>query len=195
MRRVNLWAITALLAVSPPVFAAHHAGDFSPEGPAFSVGGLVFTIPEKWVSEPASNPVRVGQWRIPAPRGQTEGGEAVAFYFGPGIGGTARENIDAWAADIANADGHPVAADAKSRMAAGLKISEFTGFGVYRETVPVPGIPPLLKPNYGLVGVVVENAQGNIYWRFTGPEPLITADLPLFNKIIDGVRPQGPPSK
>jgi hypothetical protein len=40
------------------------------------------------------------------------------------------------------------------------------------------------------LGAVIESPQGNIYWRFTGPEPLITADLPLFNKIIDSVKPQ-----
>ena len=37
---------------------------------------------------------------------------------------------------------------------------------------------------------VIEGPTGNIYWRFTGPEPLITANLPLFNKVIDSVKPQ-----
>ena len=51
-------------------------------------------------------------------------------------------------------------------------------------------MPPAIKSNYGLLGAVIENPQGNIYWRFTGPEPLITATLPLFNKVIDSVKPQ-----
>ena len=54
----------------------------------------------------------------------------------------------------------------------------------------LPGVPPVPKPNYGLLGAVIENPQGNLYWRFTGPEPLITASIPLFNKIIDSVKPQ-----
>jgi len=57
--------------------------------------------------------------------------------------------------------------------------------------VSLPGIPPMAKPNYGLLGTVIENPAGNIYWRFTGPEPLLTATLPLFNKMIDSVKMQG----
>ncbi len=63
-------------------------------------------------------------------------------------------------------------------------------FGTYSEVIPLPGVPPLSKSNYGLFGAVIETPQGNLYWRCTGPEPLITANLPLFNKIIDSVKPQ-----
>ncbi len=72
----------------------------------------------------------------------------------------------------------------------GLAISQVVIFGTYNQVVSLPGIPPVPKANYGLLGAVIENPQGNIYWRFTGPEPLITANLPLFNKVIDSVKPQ-----
>jgi hypothetical protein len=41
-----------------------------------------------------------------------------------------------------------------------------------------------------LLGAIIEGPQGSVYWRFTGPGPLITADAAFFNKIVDSVKPQ-----
>jgi hypothetical protein len=189
-----LW-ITAgmLIAGGEFAFTIHAAardGDVPLYGPSFPVGDLEFTIPSKWRIEPVTSPARGGQWRVPPLHGEGEGGEVVVFYFGPGIGGTAKENIEAWIGTMFNAEGHPAAAEVKHHEAGGRKISEVVIFGTYNQIVSLPGVPPVPKSNYGLLGAVIENPQGNIYWRFTGPEPLITANLPLFNKVIDSVRPQ-----
>ncbi len=190
-----LWIIAAMfIAGEPPAPAAHpeaRDADVPLSGPTFAAGGLKFTIPSKWPGEPVESPARAGQWRVPPPRGQAgESGQLVVFYFGPGIGGDARENIEAWTGTMLNAEGHPAPAEVKHHETGGLKISQVVLFGTYNQVVSLPGIPPAGKPNYGLLGAVIENPQGNIYWRFTGPEPLITANLPLFNKIIDSVKPQ-----
>ena len=159
-------------------------------GPAFTVGGLKFTLPAKWVSQTADNPARAGQWQVPPLHGEGDAGQAVVFYFGPGAGGSAKDNIESWIGTMFNAEGHPAAAKESHREVGGLKISQVVIFGTYNQLVPLPGVPPVLKMNYGLVGAVIENPQGFLYWRFTGPEPLITANIPLFNKIIDSVMAQ-----
>ena len=92
-----------------------------------------------------------------------------------------------------NAEGNPAAAEVKHHTTGSFKISQVVIFGTYNQAVSLPGVPPVAKPNYGLLGAVIENSQGNIYWRFTGPEALITANLPLFNKVIDSVKPQDKP--
>ncbi len=190
-----LLGITAAMFITggAVVLAAHPAArdaDVQLSGPSFPVGDLKFTIPSKWKIEPVESPARGGQWRVPPLHAGGEGGEVVVFYFGPGIGGTARENIEAWIGTMFNAEGHPAAAEVKHHQTGGLKISQVVIFGTYNQVVSLPGIPPETKSNYGLLGAVIENPQGNIYWRFTGPEPLITANLPLFNKVIDSVKPQ-----
>ena len=164
--------------------------DVSLYGPSFPVGNLKFTIPAKWKIEMVQSPARGGQWRVPPLHGTGEGGEVVVFYFGPGVGGDAKANIEAWIGTMFNAEGNPAAAEVKHHETAGFKISQVVLFGTYNQVVPLPGVPPVPKPNYGLLGAVIENPQGNIYWRFTGPEALITATLPLFNKMIDSVKPQ-----
>jgi len=188
------WVIAALFMAGQAVGRAAHPVDRdanpSLSGPSFPVGNLSFTIPAKWKIEMVESPARGGQWRVPALRGDGEGGEVVVFYFGPGIGGTAKENIEAWIGTMFNAEGHPAGAEVKHHETGGFKISQVVIFGTYNQVISLPGVPPVPKSNYGLLGAVIENAQGNIYWRFTGPEPLITANLPLFNKVIDSVRSQ-----
>lgn len=159
-------------------------------GPSFPVGNLTFTIPARWQIEMVDGPARGGQWRVPPLKGSEEGGQVVAFFFGPGVGGSAKENIEAWIDTMSRAEGHP--ADKQWQyQAGGFKVSEVVIFGTYSQVINSPGIPPMARPNYGLLGTVVENSAGNIYWRFTGPEALVTAMLPLFNKMIASVKAQG----
>jgi hypothetical protein len=194
MRRV-LWAAMAMICTlggiifSTPVFSRD--ADVSLYGPIFPVGDLKFTIPSKWKIVPVESPSRGGQWRVPPLHGDGDGGEVVAFYFGPGVGGTAKDNLESWIGTMFNAEGNPAAAEIKHHVTGGFKISQVVVFGTYNQVISLPGVPPAHQANYGLLGAVIENPQGNIYWRFTGPEALITATLPLFKKIVDSVKPAG----
>lgn len=195
MRRVILCITGVLLLAGGQITISarpsSHDSDVSLYGPTFQAGGLKFTVPSRWQSEPADNPARVGQWHVPLPHGaEGEGGEVVVFYFGRGVGGSAKENIAGWAGTMTKADHSPATTEVKSHETGGLKISQVVIFGTYKQPVPLPGVPPQYKSNYGLLGAVIESPQGNIYWHFTGPAALVTASEPLFNKIIDSVKPQ-----
>jgi hypothetical protein len=188
-----LWRIMAmfLIAGGGRLLAALHLApqnELALAGPSFPIGNLTFTVPSKWQIEQVESPARGGQWHVPALHADSESGRVVAFYFGPGVGGTAKENIEAWIGTMFNAEGHPAAAEQKHHITGAFKISQVVIFGTYNQFVSLPGVPPETKMNYGLLGAVIENPQGNIYWRFTGPEALITANLPLFNKVIDSVK-------
>lgn len=195
MRRVVFWvAMGVLIVAGGNLLHAARDSDVSLYGPSFPVAGLKFTVPSKWQSEPVDNPSRAGQWRVPLAHGmEGEGGEVVVFYFGKGIGGTPKENIEAWIRTVLPAEGQPAGNEIKHHEIAGLKITQVVIFGTYNQVISTPGLPPISKPNYGLLGAVIEGPQGNIYWRFTGPEALITANLPLFNKVIDSVKSQDKP--
>jgi len=97
MRGVMLWIVAVVIIAGGILIQAAHASDREAEvslyGPSFPVGNLKFTIPSRWKIEMVESPGRGGQWRVPPLRGEGEGGEFVAFYFGPGLGGTAKENI------------------------------------------------------------------------------------------------------
>lgn len=158
-------------------------------GLPLTVAGLTFTIPAKWQAETPATPARAGQWHL-APHGPAgETAELILFYFGAHAGGSAQENIDGWIDTVSTGDGHPAAAEVKTRNVNGLKISQVVLFGTYNEPQAIAGIPPQPRTHFGLVGVVVDTPQGNLYWQLTGPEALITAHLPLLNKMIDSVHP------
>ncbi len=175
------------LPASSPAKPAVHDADVTLYGPHFPVGDLTFTIPSRWEIQTVDGPARGGQWRVPPLHGEGEGGEVVAYFFGPRAGGSAKENIEAWIGTMSTAEGHPADKQWKYEVN-GFKISQVVIFGTYNRRVSLPGIPPVAKPNFGLLGTVIENPGGNIYWRFTGPEPLITATLPLFMKMIESVK-------
>jgi hypothetical protein len=190
------WALLCLLlAISAPASgAADRADDVPLYGKPFNIAGLSFTIPYKWHSEPVENANRAGQWQVPLPHGEDgEGAEAAIFYFGPGIGGGAKDNIAGWNGLMLDPQGNPAPAKVTTTSAGGLKITIVSIFGTYAQPMSQPGLPPAVKAKFGLLGAVVETAQGNIYWRLTGPEALITATLPLFNKIVASVKPQDKP--
>ncbi len=171
---------------------SHRDRDDSSDGPLFQAGGLQFVMPARWISETASDSVRAGQWRLAASRGAAAGpddGELVVFYFGPGLGGTAQENIDGWSGTIRDASGNPVAGEVATRQAGGCKVTEVTITGFYRQQAPMAGLPPLVRPGFELAGAVIEGPKGNLYWRLTGPASLVAAALPFFRQAIDSVKP------
>ena len=187
-----LWLILALCLVAiegvnaKPTPAVRET-DVALKGPSFPVGNLAFTIPAPWQIETVDGPARGGQWRVPPLHGAGDAGEVVAFYFGPGVGGTAEKNIEGWIGTMVSPGGHP--ADKQWQYKTGaFKVSQVVIFGTYNQVVASPGIPPMARPSYGLFGTVIENPAGNIYWRFTGPEALVTATLPLFEKMINSVK-------
>jgi len=195
MRLPKSWLVAALGLAAMAVLEAKSAlrdSNVELNGPSFPVGNLTFTIPSRWQIEAVDGPARGGQWRVPPLNGTGDAGEVVAYFFGQGAGGSPQENIEAWIGTMFSADGHP--ADKQWQYkAGGFQVSQVVIFGTYNQVVASPGIPPLRHPNYVLLGTVLENPAGNIYWRFTGPEPLVTATLPLFNKMIDSVKAQGTP--
>jgi hypothetical protein len=184
------WLVPALClaaAVGAQAKPAVHETDVELSGPRFPVGNLAFTIPARWEIEMVDGPARGGQWRVPPLHGAGEAGEVVAFFFGPGVGGTPEQNIEDWIDTMVSPGGHP--ADKQWQYkAGGFRVSQVVIFGTYNQVVNSPGIPPVARPGYGLFGTVIQNSGGNIYWRFTGPEPLVTATLPLFEKMIGSVK-------
>ncbi len=191
MRWVILSVTGALFIAGGTVTLDARTEEVSLYGPDFKVAGLKFTVPSRWLAETPANPVRAGQWLIPALHGLAgQDGQAAALYFGPGAGGSAKENIEAWASSMVDATGRPANPTVTTHQAGSFKVTVVTIFGTYSDPAPLPGIPPASRPSYGLLGAIVEGPQGSIYWRFIGPDTLIAADVPLFTRILDSVKPQ-----
>jgi hypothetical protein len=191
-------SIVGLLLLASLVASARHHHADADQPAIFQVGGLQFSIPASWQAQPPGDSARVGQWIIPAPHADNapavgDGIEIVAIFFGPGVGGSAQENFDAWAGTITTSDGTPAKGTPQKRTIAGHPISEAQFSGTYAQVNPQPGLPPTLRQGYSLIGAVVENPAGRIYWRVTGPAAQVIAFAPVFDQMLDSLKPQAVP--
>jgi hypothetical protein len=119
----------------------------------------------------------------------------VVFFFGPGVGGTAKQNIEAWAAAM-TAPNPPATPSPQKRTAGGHTITEVLFTGTYAQPSLQPGLPPVSRPGYALWGAVMENAAGTLYWRATGPAAAVAGLAPVLDQVLNSVKPMaaGPPA-
>lgn len=166
----------ATASLLPPVDPGAGAGS----------SGLVWSTPDGWNSVPPTNSMRRAQYRVPGPGGE---GECVVFYFGPGQGGSPQANAERWAAQFEQPDGRsPLdAMTTRELEGAGSKnlIVEVTG--TFQSGSMMGGPATESKPGWALLGAVVEGADANWFFKFTGPEATVTANREGFEKMIRSV--------
>lgn len=152
------------------------------------IAGLKFVAPKTWVDAKPLSPMRIAQWIVPALAGGGAG-EMVAFYFGPGQGGDTTANVDRWLTTMTTPEGTPAKGSITVRKVAGYTVTQLLVFGTYSNSMATPGVPPKPMANYGLIGAVVERSEGPIFFRLTGPEALVKAQLVNFTKFIETMKP------
>lgn len=152
------------------------------ESPAqFKVSEFSFTRPEKWEWVSVNSPMRKAQLRVPDASGK-EGAEVIFFYFGQQDGGSAQANIERWFSQFQeprNALQTKVEESKKGEH----KVTYVRAQGTYLSGMP--GGPKTPKPNYMLLGAIVEGEQGNVFVRLTGPAELAKASEAGFRKMVE----------
>jgi hypothetical protein len=155
---------------------------------AEEAGGLTWTAPTEWKAEP-ERPMRVATYRIPAAKGDAEGGELAIFYFGSGKGGTVEANVTRWVSQFQRADGSSAEKDAKTKQEkiAGFPVMMVDVKGTYSGGGPMMG-PATPKPGFRLLGAIVEGPEGAIFFKLTGPEKTINGAEKSFRKMVEGIK-------
>ncbi|AGC48908.1 hypothetical protein MYSTI_07636 [Myxococcus stipitatus DSM 14675] len=151
-------------------------------------GGLTWTAPSEWAAQGA-RPMRAATYKLPAAKGDTEGGELAVFYFGPGQGGAVDANVKRWLGQFQTADGKPVdgVAKTKSEKLNGMPVTTVDVKGTYMGGGPMMG-PSTPKPGYRLLGAIVEGSEGAIFFKLTGPEKTVAASEKAFRKMLESVK-------
>ena len=146
---------------------------------------LTWTAPSGWVAESPRSAMRKAQYGIPGKGGDAE---CVVFYFGPGEGGSARDNTARWVSQFRRADGKAVT-DAKTRA---IKIGDIPVTMVEVAGTYVGGMggrPGPEQPDQMLLGAIVEGADANWFFRATGPRATVDAARADFEKMIRSIKP------
>lgn len=150
-------------------------------GASGSAAGLRWSVPAGW-TEQRARPMRVATYAIPGSQG-AEAGECAVFYFGKGQGGSVEENIARWSQQF---DGSPKPRRTRKTIQ-GLRVHLADISGTYL-SAGGPMMPSQeKKPNFRLLGAIVEAPEGLIFFKFTGPAATIAKAQPDFDKLIDSL--------
>jgi hypothetical protein len=144
------------------------------------VRDLKLSVPESWKSETPKSRMRLGQFKIPAVKGDKEDGELLIFSF-PGGGGDKTANIKRWIGQF----------DAEGRKSKTVKgVSEQGEYlivnisGTYQKSVG----PPFLKQtktvkNARMLGVILNIKDKGVYYlKFAGPDKTVQENLKALKK-------------
>jgi hypothetical protein len=154
---------------------------------AESAAGIRWTAPTAWRTE-APRPMRAATYTIPSPQGGPA--ECVVNFFGPGQGGSVSANVERWASQMLGSGGKPAAAKVTTRTVRGIKVTVVDTAGAYTGMggpMAAGGTP---VPGYRLLGAIVEAPQGTVFFKLTGPAPVVAAQQAGFDGLLASIQPQ-----
>ncbi len=155
------------------LFAARQAG--AAEG---SAAGVRWSVPARWSEQP-SRAMRVATYNVPGANG-AEAGECAVFYFGEGRGGSVEENFARWTKQFEETPRPKTT----TRTVNGLRIHIADLSGTYL----APGGPMMesqgKRPNYRLLGAIVEAPAGLFFIKCIGPMATIQKAKRDFDELL-----------
>ena len=167
MKPFSLFA--ALLMAVSTVFA---------EDPAsFEVGAFTFKRPADWVWVPVSSPMRKAQLKAPG-EDSSKSADITFFYFG-GSGGDVQSNADRW---LHQFEGKPEDQKVDAQEVGKTKVTFVSTEGTYHSGMP--GGPTTALENYALLGAILENPDGSVFAKMTGPSEVVKAKKQKFIDFI-----------
>ncbi|MFN0059079.1 MAG: hypothetical protein ACKVX7_11525 [Planctomycetota bacterium] len=165
--------------------------------PVPGLGVLELKTPAEWKSVPPTSGMRKAQFQLPRVKDDTADGEFVVFYFGRDQGGGADANLERWIkqferpAKVSEAD----FSRRFNKVVNGIKVTLLEVHGTYIETQFGPGNsakPGTPRPDYALLGAVVETTDGNYFLKATGPDKTMRHWRDAWQKMIDELKQRAP---
>lgn len=163
-----------------------NGGDASgaPQGAVIS-----WTTPAGWKQEAPSTGMRYAQFRVSGLDGDPEDAECAVFYFGPGQGGSPKDNASRWVGQFRQPDGSSSQERAKIDVKSlnGKEVMFVEVGGTY--TPAAMGMPGgEAKKDYALIGAIVSGPDAPWFFKLTGPRRTVEANRDAFTELIASIR-------
>jgi hypothetical protein len=155
------------------------------EHPAGAV--IAWTVPAGWKEEPTSG-MRYTQYRVSGVDGDPEDAECAVFYFGPGQGGSPKDNASRWVSQFSQPDGKSSEERAKIEVKTvnGKQAMFVEVGGTYTPSMMgQPGGEP--KKDYALIGAIVSGPDAPWFFKLTGPRRTVEASRAAFTDLIASI--------
>lgn len=143
---------------------------------------VVYEAPAGWQKVENPNPMRKATFKIPRAEGDPEDAEMSVSQ----AGGTVDANVQRWAGQFERGKDDPVT---RKQMKVGdLDVTVVELHGTFAGS-GMPGAPAAgPKPNWALLGAIVETQGSLTFFKITGPEKTIQSAKPAFDKFVEGFR-------
>jgi hypothetical protein len=132
---------------------------------------LWWTAPEGWIEEQPASGMRVSQYGLSRAEGDAEDAVCYVAHF-PGGGGSVEANLQRWYDQFIQPDGRPSKAVAKVNRAErnGLQQTLVDLTGTFQQSTTPMGPVSEEKPNFRMLGAVIETPAGPWFVKLIGPE-------------------------
>ena len=149
------------------------------EDPAtFPVGGLTFTRPADWKWVPVNSPMRKAQLTVPG-ADAAKVADITFFHFGEGGAGGVEANAQRW---LKQFTGQAGAEKIEPQEIAGVKVTLVSTEGTF--TSGMPGGAAKSMDNYALLGAMIENPEGLVFVKMTGPLETVKSSREKFLEFL-----------
>lgn len=146
-----------------------------------AAGDAKWTVPSRWESKPASG-MRAATYLIPAAAGDSEGAECAVFK---NIGGGVQANIDRWVGQFEKTADAP---KQKKETINGFPVTTVDLTGTFKGGGPMMGQSSGPKPNFRLLGAIVETSEGEVFFKLTGPAKTVAAAQGEFQSLLKSLK-------
>jgi hypothetical protein len=157
------------------------------DGATGAASGITWNVPSAWEVGPARQ-MRVATYLV---GGNTSNTDCAVFYFGPGQGGAVQANIDRWIGQFVQPDGSSSseAAALAEHEFGGLRVTTIDLTGTYTASMggPMSGQKEE-RPNWRMLGAIVEAPQGPVFFKLTGPEETVETATNDFQQMLTSLR-------
>jgi hypothetical protein len=152
----------------------------TPAGPT----EIAWDAPATWQKAENPSPMRKATYKIPAAQGDAEDAELSISQ----AGGSVDMNVKRWVGQFETKG--PDATKQTERKVGDLKVTMVEIKGVFNGS-GMPGGPPAApKPNFALLGAIIETSGSPWFFKLTGPEKTVEAAKADFERFVDSIRPK-----
>ncbi|MES2569346.1 MAG: hypothetical protein V4710_04745, partial [Verrucomicrobiota bacterium] len=144
----------------------------------FDVGAVKFQRPATWSWVPVNSPMRKAQLKI-AGKEKDQVADITFFHFGPGMGGGVQANANRWLGQFQSKEG---VSKVEPQQIAGAKVTLVSTEGTFSSGMPGGATTPL--PDQALLGAIIENPEGDVFVKMTGPAALVKEQRKAFLDFI-----------
>ena len=150
-------------------------------------GDLSFKAPASWKKDTPKSQMRKAQLKVAPVKGDDEPAELVVFVF-PTAAGTVQANIERWEKQFVDADKSTPKAKVEKKKGINVDVTRVEVAGRYVAAMTPGSAEKNDKPNFRLLGAIVETKQGGYYFKLTGPEKTVADASKAFDALIESMK-------